>query len=112
MRVTIAEAAQILRLSERTIRRRLQVGELTGSRMASPGGYTWLVDVPDEAPIGESDRTEALIARLEAQVEAQDQELEARRREVQQLHVLLQQAQAALPAPRNGRPWWRWWRRD
>ena len=112
MRVTIAEAAQILRLSERTIRRRLQVGELTGSRMASPGGYTWLVDVPDEAPIGESDRTEALIARLEAQVEAQAQELEARRREVQQLHVLLQQAQAALPAPRNGRPWWRWWRRD
>src|SRR5919106_5981994 len=103
MRVTIAEAAQILRLSERTIRRRLQVGELTGSRMTSPGGYTWLVDVPDEAPIGESDRTEALIARLEAQVEAQDQELEARRREVQQLHVLLQQAQAVLPAPRNGR---------
>jgi hypothetical protein len=107
MQVTIAEAAQILRLSERTIRRRLQVGELTGSRMASPGGYTWMVDVPDGAPIGETDRTNALIARLEKQIEAQAEELEARRREVQELHVLLQQAQAALPAPREGKPWWR-----
>jgi len=36
-------------------------------------------------------------------------ELEARRREVSELHVLLGQAQAALPAPKN-RPWWRrWW---
>jgi hypothetical protein len=36
----------------------------------------------------------------------QDAELEARRREVQELHVLLQTAQA-LPAPRESRPWWR-----
>jgi len=36
-------------------------------------------------------------------------ELEARRREISELHVLLGQAQAALPAPKN-RPWWRrWW---
>jgi hypothetical protein len=39
-------------------------------------------------------------------------QLEVREREVQELHVLLQQAQAALPAPRDHRPWWqRLWRR-
>ena len=37
------------------------------------------------------------------------EELEARRREVQELHVLLQHAQAALPAPKENRPWWRFW---
>jgi hypothetical protein len=42
---------------------------------------------------------------LQAQLEVKDKQIE-------QLHVLLQQAQAALPAPRNNRPWWqRWWRR-
>ena len=55
----------------------------------------------------------SLIATLKAQVQAQQEELESRRREVQELHVLLQQAQAALPAPRASRSWWRrLWRRE
>jgi len=36
------------------------------------------------------------------------EELEARRREVSELHVLLQTAQTALTAPKS-HPWWRWW---
>jgi hypothetical protein len=47
---------------------------------------------------------------LKAQVSAQQEQLSAKDTQIGQLHVLLQQAQAALPAPRNGRPWWRWWR--
>jgi uncharacterized protein YaaN involved in tellurite resistance len=58
------------------------------------------------------DSQASLIATLKAQVQAQQEELESRRREVQELHVLLQQAQAALPAPRGSRSWWqRLWRR-
>jgi uncharacterized protein YaaN involved in tellurite resistance len=45
------------------------------------------------------DSQASLIATLKAQVQAQQEELEARRCEVQELHVLLQQSQAALPAP-------------
>jgi hypothetical protein len=63
---------------------------------------------------------EEVIELLKSDLEARDkqigflkEELEARRREVQELHVLLQQAQAALPAPRDNRSWWqRLWRRD
>ena len=33
-------------------------------------------------------------------------------RQIEQLHVLLQQVQAALPPPRPIRPWWRVWRRS
>jgi len=41
-------------------------------------------------------------------IQVLSEELEARRREVQELHVLLQTAQTALMAPK-ARPWWRWW---
>jgi hypothetical protein len=47
----------------------------------------------------------ALISVLRDQLDSKD-------RQIEQLHVLLQQAQAALPAPRSGRPWWRVWQRS
>ena len=108
MKVPIAEAAQILRLSERTIRRRLQTGELSGSQVPSQGGYQWLVELPDNTT-AETDRTDALIASLEARIAAQEVQLETKDTQIAELHVLLQQAQAALPAPRERRSWWRWW---
>jgi hypothetical protein len=125
MQVTIPEAARMLRVSEHTVRRRLRSGELQGSHVASVGGFTWMVDIPDELLIGnpasgETAVTALLIARLEAQIVSQEaqiaaqyEELGARRREVQELHVLLQQAQAALPAARDNRSWWhKLWHRN
>jgi hypothetical protein len=60
----------------------------------------------------------ALIASLNEQVQAQkeqlsakDRQLENKDRQIGELHVLLQQAQAALPAPKDHRPWWRFWER-
>ena len=48
---------------------------------------------------------------LRREMDSKDVELEARRREVQELHVLLQQAQAALTAPiENHRSWWQFWK--
>jgi len=41
---------------------------------------------------------------LERQVEAKDEQ-------IKELHVLLQQSQAALPAPKENRRWWRFWDR-
>jgi excisionase family DNA binding protein len=38
MRLTISEAAQRLRVSEMTIRRRIRSGELQGVQVNSPGG--------------------------------------------------------------------------
>jgi Helix-turn-helix domain len=93
MQVTIPEAARMLRVSEHTVRRRLRSGELQGSQVASVGGFTWMVDIPDELLIGnpasgETAVTALLIARLEAQIVSQEaqiaaqyEELEARRPE-------------------------------
>jgi hypothetical protein len=127
MEVTIAEAARLFKVSERTIRRRVHIGELQGRQVSNSGGFLWMVEVPDHLPDDNPghDETGALISRLAAQVDAQqqqlavkdsqleskDRQLEAKDRQIEQLHILLQQAQAALPPPR-GRPWWRWWGRD
>jgi excisionase family DNA binding protein len=120
MQVSVPEAARLLRVSEHTVRRRLKSGELQGHQVASSGGFLWMVEIPEELQAdgpdsGEMAAMKALVAQLEETIAmlrerfaVQDAELEARRREVQELHVLLQQVQVALPPPR-GRPWWKWW---
>jgi excisionase family DNA binding protein len=132
--VSIDEAARLLGVSQDTIRRRIRNGELKAHQETRPQGYVWRVTLPDEEPESEgqnhvgdtylsSELVEALrdtiqrqdntIAQLRTQLEAKDRQLETRAREVQELHVLLQQAQVALPTPRDNRPWWqRLWRRD
>jgi hypothetical protein len=62
-------------------------------------------------------RLEETVFLLQSELEATRKEsrhqLDVKDQQIQQLHVLLQQAQAVLPASRNNRSWWqRWWRRD
>jgi hypothetical protein len=107
VQVTVAEAALKLRVSEQTIRRRLHRGDLPGVQVPSPQGFVWLVDLPDESTSVEVDDT------VQKLIEALTTELEAKNKQIAELHVLLQQAQAALPAPRENRPWWqRLWHRS
>jgi predicted DNA-binding transcriptional regulator YafY len=108
MQVSIREAADMLRVSEQTIRRRIHTGELPATQMNTPQGFIWMVELSDDPPTVEVDRTAALIASLESRIAAQDAELAAKNQQISELHVLLQQA--ALPAPRNNHPWWRFWR--
>ena len=46
--VSIAEAAQRLGVSEKTIRRRLGGGALRGERISRPQGYTWAVHLDED----------------------------------------------------------------
>ena len=113
--VSIPEAAAHLGVSEDTIRRRLRKGELAGHQEKTAQGFRWKVDITtaDAGPGSHNGHLqnhadavlEELVTTLRAQVQAQTEELEARRNEVRELHVLLQHAQA-LPAPRSRRPWW------
>ena len=133
---TIADAAQRLGISDHTVRRRIKAGELPARRDHTGRLWVTLADAdttapassatapraPDSAPDDQSSAVyRELVASLQRQIETQALELDARRREVQELHVLLQQAQRALPAapaqqidreeaqieqPR--RRWWQW----
>jgi hypothetical protein len=128
--VSIGQAVTRLGVSEVTIRRRLRKGELNGHKRQTPQGYVWMVELPDDVSEdsknkngsneeGESlselvaalrsqvEGQQELVDSLQAQVKAQQEELTAKNKQIEQLHVLLQQAQSALQAPKeNQHSWW------
>ena len=118
--VSIGDAASRLGVSADTIRRRIGKGTLNAEQEPTAQGFRWRVELPEangHETNGHHDDAleslvvtalESLVVTLQAQVQAQAEELEARRREIQELHVLLQTAQNALAAPKS-RPWWRLW---
>jgi hypothetical protein len=120
-KITIKEAAKRLRVSELTVRRRLAKGLITGVQEPTPQGYVWMVELSDDEMEGDHvvnqeiiNRMDDTIAILSDQVKVQQEELAAKNKQIEQLHILLQQAQAALPAPKEDRQsWWRrlWQRR-
>ena len=116
--LTIKEAAERLGISEVTIRRRLRTGQLNGYQ-ESPPTSKWFIEVSDNVEQGEvntddDDDSLRLVDALRDPIKRQDEviallmhQLEAREREVLELHVLLQQSQTALPAAGDNRSWWR-----
>jgi DNA-binding Lrp family transcriptional regulator len=126
--VTVGEAADRLKVSTQTVKRRLKNGTLKGEQKDTPQGYIWLVDISEaeadtsilnedisgdilDAISREMQRLEQMVEILQKELEHRDGQLEAKDKQIEQLHVLLQQAQAALPAPRENRSWWRFWQR-
>ncbi len=131
--VTVAEAADLLKVSTQTVKRRLKSGSLRGQQEATPQGYIWLVDMPDDyngsdtdtttfpddisddMPVGisrEIKRMEEMISMLQTELERRDRQVETKDKQIGELHVLLQQVQAALPAPKeNHHSWWRFWQK-
>jgi len=110
--LTITAAAEHLQVSTATVKRRLRNGTLKGRQIPRPQGYTWLIEVDqdqDNHPLttGSSEGVNAPVQEL-TMIAWLQEELTARRREISELHVLLQTAQAALAAPRK--PWWRFWK--
>jgi excisionase family DNA binding protein len=113
-RVTIREAAQRLGVSPDTIRRRVRSGELASTREQRGGGSVIYIELPDAEPTAalraeptaapRFDNVQvdppAEVEILKDYVSELKRQLEAREREVRELHVLLEQAQRALPPPR------------
>lgn len=114
-KASIKEAAERLGVVEATVRRRIHKGELSAVQEETPQGFVWVVELPDGVDEVQAESTgdgyRELVEVLRREMDSKDVELEARRREVQELHVLLQQAQAALTAPiENHRSWWQFWK--
>jgi len=122
--VPINDAATILKVSVDTVRRRIKQGELKAHKVASPHGEIYLVEIPDgvvpvpsESPEQDANPTGVeTIKSMKKTISVLESELDARRREVQELHVLLQQAQKRLPPSKSESavnkttvklPWWR-----
>ena len=116
----LKQAREITGLSEKTLKIYLRQGKLQGNLVGSGQHRHWEIDpeslsrIEPKPPKEQSDDSsqesslQVLVTAQQRQLEEVYKELESRRREIQELHVLLQQAQAALPAPKD-RPWWRIW---
>ena len=123
--LTIKEAAARLGISENTVRRRLHAGLFKGYQEDPPYGR-WLVELSDEDIEGTAhatgdDVTPELVKALRDIIRRQDEtlgqfsrQLESKDQQIKELHVLLQQAQSALPAPKESQhSWWhKLWHRN
>jgi hypothetical protein len=118
-----------------TIRRRVRSREIKGHKRSTPQGYVWIVELSEEdlqrnreheEENGErgSDPPEAETAdevgylrqmaeflkeELKSRELSWQQQFQAKDKQIEQLHVLLQQAQTALSAPREDHL--HWWQR-
>jgi hypothetical protein len=103
-RLTIREMAQRRGVSVDTIRRQIKRGELIIHREQRGKGSVLYAEVPDAEPMAMPQAVPtASVAEVETlrdYVAELKRQLEVREREVQELHVLLDRAQRALPEPR------------
>jgi len=99
MQVSIAEAAQRLGVSKDTIKRRIKDGGLTAHRKQRGKSWIWLVETPNETTHNNNTNHQTAQA-LQELVDTLKTQLEARTREIHELHLML--GQKALEPPRQG----------
>jgi len=99
MKVAIAEAAQRLGVSKDTIRRRIKDGGLTAHRKERGKSWIWLVETPNNTT-HTNDTNHQTTQVLQELVDTLKTQLEARTREIHELHLML--GQKALTSPQQG----------
>ena len=98
--VSISEYASWKGISSATVRRRIKAGKLPAQKVITGQGYVWMLTIEDNGNRGVAGGVQdQLVDFLKDQLAEKD-------KQIQQLHVLLQQK--AL-GPGQGRPWWRFW---
>jgi hypothetical protein len=122
--VTAADACRVLGISDRTLRRRVQAGEIDGEYVARPQGSVLYVRLPQAAQEAASGHEQAaIVAALLERLDSRDAALlaateraaraeataETLRERVTDLAQLAAERQAELEElrDRERRPWWK-----
>ena len=117
--LSISRAADILGKSPKTILRWIQRGTLKAHKEEIAGHDEWRMDGIDTVQDAVHDNVQvdvllhekdAEIARLVAEMDLMKSQIEAKDRQISELHALLTRNKKALPEPRKT-PWWQFWRR-
>lgn len=99
--MNIPEAAAHLGVSRDTIRRRIKQGTLKSEKVKTAQGYRWEIDIDiASATPMQMPTQDAYVTSLLEHISSLERELESRRVEIQQLHVIM--GRKALPGP----SWW------
>jgi len=99
--VNISDAAAHLGVSPDTIRRGIKRGTLRAEKVRTPQGYRWEIDIgsASAAPM-QTPMQDAYVVSLLERISSLERELESRRVEIQQLHMIM--GRKALAGP----TWW------
>jgi hypothetical protein len=125
--MALREAATALEVSEITLKRRIKAGSVEARQEKTSRGFKWLVAVPDEVSQPPQTDVERQLSEI---IQLLREELGARRREVAELHVVIdnltrqQTPQLAPPVNPSGTlsaevagdtargfRWWQVWKR-
>lgn len=69
MSCSVKEAAELLGVSEKTIRRRIQRGQLKAEKVARPGGFSYVVDIDEDTALPGRAAEDSVIHTLPALLE-------------------------------------------
>lgn len=117
--ITVKEAAGVLKVSERTVRRRIETNKLKATR----NGRLWLVhrslteptaDTSDDRTDSDIDRGDAeLIRELRDRIQHQSEQLRSQNERIGRLEQLLamEKAQTKQLLDYQLQPFWRRWRK-
>jgi predicted site-specific integrase-resolvase len=119
----LKDAHELTGLSERTLKSYIKQGKLDAVLVGSGQHRHWEINpesletIEKKPPKDESsddsqqNDLQFLVNAQQHQLQVLEKELEVKNKQIEQLHILLQQAQAALPSPNHSRAWWRFWQR-
>ena len=110
--LSISKVADILGKSPKTILRWIQRGTLKAHKEEIAGHEEWRMDGIDavQATVHDNVQVDVLLHEKDAEMDLLKSQIEAKDRQISELHVLLTRTQKTLPEPRKA-PWWQFWRR-
>ena len=123
--VDIHQAAKSLEVSVDALRKRISRGQIEAEKREGRWFVQALDNVQPDSPDGPDsvqavqteggpgpdstvDGVELALGAMEARIASLEAQLVSKDHHIEELLIVVRQAQAALPAPK-GRPWWRLW---
>jgi len=129
-RIKIKQAAEILGVSEKTIRRRIAKGQIQATKGKTPQGFIYLIDVNDDIP-SESQNSINLknadndnnppqnildLELLKKQFELKDQQIESQKNQIEsqisqinELYKIIPKLESDISKISNKSRWWKFW---
>ena len=129
-RIKIKQAAEILGVSEKTIRRRIAKGQIQATKGKTPQGFIYLIDVNDDIS-SESQNSNNLknadndnnppqnildLELLKKQFELKDQQIESQKNQIEsqisqinELYKIIPKLESDISKISNKSRWWKFW---
>ena len=129
-RIKIKQAAEILRVSEKTIRRRIATGQIHATKGKTPQGFIYLIDINDDIPSTSHNPTKLKNADMDnnqpqnildldllkkqfelkdQQIESQKNQIESQINQINELYKIIPKLESDISKISDKSRWWKFW---